>query len=623
MCVLAFACMAGGSVAVADASAGSAGMLAVVAGDGNSGLPTPGRATSSRLASPIDVASDAAGDLYIADSMAAVVEKVTPSGTLSIVAGRLGHAGPPTPGPATSSDLSDPAAVAVDGHGDIYIADQINSLVEKVTPTGTLSIIAGDGGGAAPTPGPATSSDLQPFGLAVDGSGNVYIADDWETDTATGANILKVTPSGTLSIFAGTGLIGSPTPGPATSSKLNFPEGLAIDGSGNLYFSDVYANVIAGVTPSGTLSIVAGNGTQGGPVAGPATSSPLNNPGGIAVDGRGNLYIANVGNNDVLAVSPSEKLSVFAGTGTAGPPTAGPAIASDLRSPYGVAVDGSRNVYVADSQNADVEEVFSGVTSPPATVPVDTAVPVLGGRASSGSTLTCSRGTWTNAPTSFSFRWLRNGVPIPGATGSTYVVRLADENQFLSCVVIASNSRGAGKRAMSRGVHIGFTKAHCPVPSGSISGTHLGPLALGMTQQRARALLPRYTVQKFQFDDFCLHARFGIRAKYADSVLLKSAPAGLAGKTRGRIVIALTSRGHYRLEGVKSGNSLAANARRLHVGKRLRVGKNDWYLLPFDAQADGVLKVRGDKIVEIGIADKRFLATAKAKRHFFFKFVKG
>ncbi len=262
-------------------------------------------------------------------------------------------------------------------------------------------------------------------------------------------------------------------------------------------------------------------------------------------------------------------------------------------------------------------------TTPPAGVPVDTVAPVLGGTALSGSSLTCSRGTWTNSASSFRFQWLRNGIPIPGATGPTYLVRLADENEVLSCGVIASNSHGAGKQALSRGVHIAFPKAHCPVPSGSISGTHLGPLALGMTQQHARALLPRYTVQKFQFDDFCLHSRFGIRAKYANSVLLHSAPTGLAAKTRGRIVIALTSCGHYRLVGVKSGNSLAANARRLHVGKRFRVGKNDWYLLPFGAQSDGVLKVRGNKIIEVGIADTRFLLTAKAQRFFFLKFVKG
>ncbi len=341
------------------------GTLSVIAGNGPlGGAPTPGPAASSALGSPVDVATDAAGDLYIADAGNNVVEKITPSGTLSILAGD-GQAGPPTPGPATSSGLSDPTAVAVDNQGNLYIADPLDDVVEKVTPGGTLSIIAGQVGQTGPpTPGPATSSDMQPFGLAVDGSGDVYIADDIETLTATAAYVLEVTPSGTLSIVAGSGLIGSPTAGPATSSEFSFPEGLAVDGAGNLYISDVYANVVAKVTPSGTLSIVAGNGQMGAPLPGPATSSPLNNPAGIAVDGSGDLFIANTGSNDVLSVSPSETLSILAGSGNIGPPTPGPASASALDSPLGVAADANGNVYIADATNDDLEEVFSGITTP-------------------------------------------------------------------------------------------------------------------------------------------------------------------------------------------------------------------------------------------------------------------
>jgi DNA-binding beta-propeller fold protein YncE len=367
LCTLFIACLAGVCAGVALAGgaqasgSGAVGTLAVVAGNGESGAATPGPATSSALRAPIDVAADAAGDFYIADGTSMEIDKVTPGGTLSLIAGD-GQAGPPTPGPATSSDLSFPTAVAVDNQGNIYIADSMNDVVEKVTPSGTLSIIAGKVGQTAPpTPGPATSSDISPWGLAVDSAGNVYITDNIETNTSTAAYVLKVTPGGTLSIFAGTGLIGSPTPGPATSSEFNFPAGLAVDASGNLYISDTYANVISKVTPSGTLSILAGNGMMAAPVPGPATSSPLNNPAGIAVDGNGELYIANEGSNDVLAVNPSGTLSVLAGTGTPGPPTPGPASSSELSSPAGVAADGFGNVYIADIGNSEVEEVFSGL----------------------------------------------------------------------------------------------------------------------------------------------------------------------------------------------------------------------------------------------------------------------
>lgn len=290
-----------------------------------------------------------------------------PAGTLAVVAGD-GHSGAPTPGPATASELQSPVDVASDAAGDLYIADDTSLVVEKVTPAGMLSVIAGDGQAGPPTPGPATNSGLQPFGVAVDGSGNVYIADDIETSTTTAAYVLKVTPSGTLSVFAGSGLIGTPTAGPATSSEFNFPEGLAVDGSGNLYIADVYANVVAKVTPSGALSLVAGNGVMGGPLPGPAGSSPLNNPAGIAVDGSGDLYIANPLSNDVLAVSPSETLSILAGSGNTGPPTPGPASDSALNNPLGVAVDADGNVYIADIGNAEVEEVFSGLGTDTGTI---------------------------------------------------------------------------------------------------------------------------------------------------------------------------------------------------------------------------------------------------------------
>lgn len=148
VCVLLFACMAGCLAGIALGASsrvsggGSTGALAVVAGDGVSGAPTPGPATSSALGSPADVASDVAGNLYIADDTSLVIEKVTAAGALSVIAGD-GQSGAPTPGPATSSALADPVAVAVDDQGDVYIADAMNDVVEKVTPAGTLSIIAG------------------------------------------------------------------------------------------------------------------------------------------------------------------------------------------------------------------------------------------------------------------------------------------------------------------------------------------------------------------------------------------------------------------------------------------------------------------------------------------------
>jgi sugar lactone lactonase YvrE len=322
-----------------------------------SGLPTPGPATSSELNQPFGIAVDASGNAYIADASNDAIEKVTPTGTLSVLAGVPGTAGTPTAGPATGSDLKNPLAVALDASGNVYIADTGNAVVEKVTPSGSLSVIAGVPGSAGlPTPGRATNSKLDhPAGVAVDGAGNVYISDTNNSDVA------KVTPSGTLSVIAGVpGKPGGPIGGPATSSHLGMPLGLALDASGAVYIADSGNEIVEKVTPSGTLSVIAGvPGTQGLPTPGPATNSDLSRPIGVAVDGAGNVYIGDASNSVVEKVTPPGTLSIIAGTpGTPGVPTPGPVSGSDLGAPAGVAVDHRGNLYITDLVLSDVEEVF-------------------------------------------------------------------------------------------------------------------------------------------------------------------------------------------------------------------------------------------------------------------------
>ena len=256
------------------------------------------------------------------------------AGYLCIVAGRNGNWGAPTPGPATSSDLYWPRGVAVDSAGNLYIADTYNDVVEKVTPSGTLSVVAGTGSQGAPTPGPATSSDLNdPSGVAVDGAGNLYIADS-------GNEVVeKVTPAGMLSVVVGTGNEGAPTPGAATRSDLSVPYGVAVDAAGNLYIADYLNRVVEKVTPSGRLSVVAGTVNHlplsPGPATntfvqcapservstpGPATTSELCAPSGVAVGSGGHLYIADPGNAAVEMVALAVSTSVTPARSTAGGP---------------------------------------------------------------------------------------------------------------------------------------------------------------------------------------------------------------------------------------------------------------------------------------------------------------
>ena len=331
--------------------------LAVVAGSGGCTNNKAGAATSADLCAPYAVATDASGNFYIADTGSNQVDKVDASGQLTVIAG-TGNGGTPTEGPATSSDMGNITALAVDSSSNVYLADAGNSEIYKVTPAGQLTIFAGTGNRGRATAGPATGSDLSvPQGLAVDASGNVYIGD------AGNGQVEKVDTSGQLSIFAGTGNYGSPTAGAATSADFINPTGVATDASGNVYIADNGADVVVKVNSSGQLSIVAGNGNYGSPTAGPATSSSLARPYGIASDASGNLLIADTLNNVIEKVDTSGQLSIFAGTGNSGSPTAGPATSSDLQQPQGVAFDASGNVYIADTQNWLIEEVGAPPTS--------------------------------------------------------------------------------------------------------------------------------------------------------------------------------------------------------------------------------------------------------------------
>jgi sugar lactone lactonase YvrE len=337
----------------AGASSAPGPQLGVVAGTGTAGPPTPGPATSSQLDEPFGVAVDGLDNLYVADASNNEVEKVSASGTLSIVAG-TGTAGPSTPGPATSSELDFPDGLAVDALGNVFVADAGNYEVDRISSAGVLSVVAGTGTSGVPTPGPASDSQVGlPYGLAVDRLGDVWVAD------ANNNEVEKISPAGVLSIVAGTGTGGRPTAGPATRSDLDFPTGVAVDALGDLFIADSMNNEIEKVTPAGTLSVVAGTGRMGAPTPGAARSSDLDTPYGVTVDGAGDVVIADTFNHEVESVAPSGALSIVAGTGISGPPTPGPATGSELGQPTAVGVDGLGTRYMADFADNDVDRVTS------------------------------------------------------------------------------------------------------------------------------------------------------------------------------------------------------------------------------------------------------------------------
>jgi uncharacterized protein (TIGR03437 family) len=338
--------------------AGGQGIINTVAGGPwtfpsgiTSGLNAP-------LGTPVSVALDAQGDAYFADPLNNMVFELTAQGIFKIVAGNGTGGFSGDGGAATAASLNDPQGVAVDASGDLYIADKANYRVRKVSASGVISTFAGNGIEAfAGDGGPATSASLStPTGVAVDASGNLYIADE------NNLRVRKVSVAGVITTYAGSGQIASASSvsvgdgGPATSAALGFLVGVAVDASGNLYISDQGANRIREVSAAtGLITTVAGGVRTGGL---PLSSAILGEPAGVAVDASGNLYIADVVYSVIWEVSPRGIESGVAGTGKAGLfADGGPATSAILASPGGVAVDSSGNVFIADSGNRRIRKV--------------------------------------------------------------------------------------------------------------------------------------------------------------------------------------------------------------------------------------------------------------------------
>ena len=336
-------------------------IITTVAGGGPANVP----ATSASIGNPTAVAKDASGNTYIFDAWSYRVFNVDTAGKVSVYAGNgfSGYSG--DGGLATNAQISLGYGLAVDTSGNLFIADTANNVIrEVVATTGIIQTVVGDG-----TPsysgdgGPATSATLSnPYGIFVDASGNLFIAD---TDNCVIREVVATT--GFIQTVAGNNFYSYSGDGAAaTGAQLNSPAAIASDAAGNLFIADDYNYVIREVVATtGIIQTVAGNGTYGyGGDGGAATSATLGYPYGVSIDASGNLFIVDHYNHVIReVVATTGTIQTVAGNGTYGySGDGGLAASAQLSYPSAVFVDVSGNLFIADSGNNVIREV-AGTTA--------------------------------------------------------------------------------------------------------------------------------------------------------------------------------------------------------------------------------------------------------------------
>ncbi len=342
------------------------------AGDGSA-------ATLAAIGTPTSVVMDGSGNIYIADATNSVVRKVDASGIISTFAG-TGTAGLSGDGAdATAAQLNVPAGLAIDGSGNVYISELSNNRVRMVNTSGVISTVVG-GGVLLGDGGPASLASLNnPMGICFDLSGNMYIADRGNN------RVRKVDITGIITTFAGTGTSGIGGDGGAASiATIRPPSGVAADPSGNIYIALPSNNKIRVVDPSGTINTYAGTGGAGSTGDGSsAVSATLSSPISVCTDGSGNLYITDQGNSRIRMVNTSGTISLIGGTfsGFAGDGLS-PTVAQ-FNNPAGLFMDGAGILYIADGGNSRVRYITPPCNSTPS-----------GGNAISSMNLACASTTF-------------------------------------------------------------------------------------------------------------------------------------------------------------------------------------------------------------------------------------
>jgi streptogramin lyase len=328
----------------------NAQIVTTIVGSGTQGANN-GIGTTASFYRPCGLTIDASNYIYVADELNHLIRKISSTNDVTTFAGS-GAKGAAN-GISTIASFNFPAGVAVDKNGNVFVADPLNNSIRKVTSSGIVSTFAGNGNIGAANGKDTSASFYEPLGVTVDTIGNVYVADRFNN------LIRKITPTGIVSTLAGN-INGGSTNGIGTNATFNQPFGVAVDASGNVFVADTYNHLIRKITTTGVVSTLAGSGIIGNS-NGIGVAASFNHPFGIAVDATGNIFVADSYNNLIRKISPIGEVSTIAGSGIKGS-TNGIGTSASFNEPFGITVDANGNIYVSDRLNHLIRKISINAT---------------------------------------------------------------------------------------------------------------------------------------------------------------------------------------------------------------------------------------------------------------------
>jgi sugar lactone lactonase YvrE len=375
-------------------------------------------AAEALFSGPYGVSADGNGNLFIADTYNQAIREISNTGVVTTLA-------------SGGNAFNYPEALVVDGSGDVFVANTDDNTILKVTSAGVVTTFAGSSGVSGASDGTGSGALFyQPVGIAIDGGGNLYVADE------TNDTIRKISSAGVVTTIAGTARTPGSTDGAGSAATFNGPQGIAVDSGGNVYVADTGNNTIRKITSSGTVSTIAGSAGSAGSADGASVAARFRSPTGLSLDASGNLYVADTGNSVIRLVTSAGMISTLAGEPEVTGSSDGIGSAAMFQQPFGVAIDGNGNLYVADTAN---DTIRLGRLAQPS-LPVISSQPQGASIDQGGSATLSVSATGVPLP---SFQWQLNSADISGAVNSTLTITNAQLSDGGTYTVVVTNGSGS------------------------------------------------------------------------------------------------------------------------------------------------------------------------------------